>query len=63
MAVESKEVFMKSKISRQKRSTKICERQKLSTLGNCYFVTMTIFVVDKFDWLAYNEINSREKFF
>ena len=54
---------MKSKISRQKRSTKLCERQKLSTLGNCYFVTMTIFVVDKFDWLAYNEINSREKFF
>lgn len=26
-------------------------------------MTMTIFIVDKFDWLAYNESNSREKFF
>lgn len=24
-------------------------------------MAMTIFVVDKFDWLAYNESNSREK--
>ena len=26
-------------------------------------MTMTIFIVDKFDWLAYNESNSRENFF
>ena len=26
-------------------------------------MTMTILIVDKFDWLAYNESNSREKFF
>lgn len=46
-----------------KREALEWDRQKLSTSGNCYFMTMTIFIVDKFDWLAYNESNSREKFF